>query len=387
MPLNDPTRYIWDFINRASTGVVLLFISAFAFLFPKFAPIALRIFGGLWLVYLSIRIAEEAAYWAKTRKLSPPQLLERVGNFRTLVVPFPPKEAAAMLYSSLAPPFYRARVYRERTRFYFEASGLIPLPLLKLLFYGGAFVAILSFLLAPLTDKATQSFMVPGDELSLEGTEVSFRLEELSPEGFEGRGTILSSGKPVKSGHLAPGRPLWAGFNLALPLGRGPALKLKASNEERFVLYPGGKQYSGELAIPFLMPNEERYVFLPDYRLILRLILTPKSENHFLFEVFKEGADKPDLSLEVAEPEALDLGKVKVEIIPMASVQLRLMRVISLWPAMLGFMLMAIALLLWLTLPAGRLFGFIQAEAKVKVHWAQEEPFKLPPFAEKGEWE
>ncbi len=387
MPLNDPSRYIWDFINRPSTGVALLFISAFAFFFPKFAPVALRIVGGIWLVYLSIRIVEEAIYWAKTWKLSPRQLLERVGNFRTLVFPFPPKEAAAMLSSSLASPFYRAKVYRERTRFYFEASGLIPLPLLKLIFYGGAFLAILSFLLAPLTDKATQSFMVPGDELSLEGTKVSFRLEGVSSEGLESRGTILSGGKPVKSGRLAPGKPLWASLSLAVPIGKGPALRVKTAGEEPLVLYPGGKEYSGELAIPFLMPNEERYVFLPNQRLILRLILVPKSKNHFLLEVFKEGAERPDLSLEVVKPEVLELGEVKVEIIPIASVQLRFMRVISLWPATAGFLLMAVALLLWLVLPAGKLFGFIQAEAKVKVHWAQEEPFRLPPFAGKGEWE
>jgi len=386
MPLQDPSRYLWDFLNRPFTGLALLFISAIAFLFPKFAPIALRIIAGIWLVYLSIRIAEEATSWARTRGLSPRQLLERGENFRTLIVPFSPKEAAAMLSSSFTSPFYKAKVYRERTRFYFEAYGLIPLQLLKLLFYSGAFVALLGFLLAPLTDKTTQSFMVPGDELSLEGTGVSFRLEEVSSEGLEGKGTILSGGEPVKSGRLAPGKPLWAGFNAALPVGQGSALKLKASGQERFVLYPGGKEFSGEFAVPFLMPNEERYVFLPDHRLILRLILNPKSENSFLLEVFKEGAEKPDLSLEVANYEKLELGEVKVEITPIASVQLRLMRVISLWPAMLGFLLMAIALLLWLTLPVGRFFGFIQAEAKVKVHWAQEEPFRLPPFAEKGEW-
>ena len=387
MPLHEPSRYLWDFLNRPSTGLALLFTSALVFLFPQFAPLTLRIVGGIWLVYLSIRMAEEATSWAKTRGLSPRQLLERGENFRTLVVALPPKEAAAMLSSSLTPPFYKARVYRERTRFYFEAYGLIPLQLLKLLFYGGAFVAILGLLLAPLTDKATQSFMVPGEELSLEGTDVSFRLDEVYPEGLEGQGTILSGGKPVRSGRLAPGRPLWASFNVALPVGQGPALKLKASSQERFILYPGGKEYSGELAIPFLMPNEERYVFLPDHRLILRFILNPKSDNVFLLEVFKEGAERPELSLEVAKSEALELGGVKVEIITIASVQLRLVRVISLWPAMLGFLLMAIALLLWLTLPVGRLFGFIQAEAKVKVHWAQEEPFKLPPFAGKGEWE
>ncbi|MCS7287153.1 MAG: hypothetical protein RMK30_08985, partial [Anaerolineae bacterium] len=172
-----PLRFLWDFINRPVTGVFLLLLSAIVFLLSSLAPLAPRIIAGLWLIYLTVRLAEEAACWVQTRRLSPRELLEKKEDFCSVIVSLTPEEAVAKIPSAFASPFWRARVYRERTRFYFEVSGIISIQFLKLLLYSGALTAVVGFLFAPITDKAVQSLLVPGDTLSLDDSGISFRLE------------------------------------------------------------------------------------------------------------------------------------------------------------------------------------------------------------------
>ncbi len=381
MPFRDPLRYIWDSINHPKGGVFLLLLSAFALLVLPSAPFIPRVLAGVWLVYLAARIAEEAASWLHSRKLSPRELLEERGDFRTIAVALSPEEIAARLPALFAPPLWKARVYRERTRYYFEARGLLPVQCLKLLLFGGAALALLGLLIAPFTDKAVQSPLVPGDTLNLEGTGLSFRLEGVSSGGLEGRGAFVARDKVVKAGRIAFGRPLIAGVFSAVPVGRSPALKVNIAGGEPFVLYPGGKELSGEVTIPFFMPNDEKYIFIPGHRLILRLVLTPKSEESFSFEVFREGAERAELKREITGPEVLEVMGIEVSVAPTACFQVRFARVISLWLVASGLLIVALALLGWFAVPAGRVFGFIQKEERGRINWVQEDSLRLPPLA------
>ncbi len=380
MPLRDPLRYLWDSINHPRGGAFLLLFSAIALAFSPFVPFLPRILAGVWLIFSAVRTADEAASWARSRGQSPRESLEKREDFRTATVPLTPEETAARLSLSFTSPFWKAKVYRERTRFYFEARGLIPAHLLKLLLLSGALAALLGLLFASITDKAVQSLMVPGEILNLEGTGFSFRLEDVSPDGLEGRGTILTRDRVVKAGGIAPGRPLLAGPYVAVPFGKNPALRMKVTGDEPFILYPGGREFHGEVSIPFFMPNDEKYVFLPERRLILRFILMPGPDARFLVEVFEEGAERTQFRKEVTGPESLEAKGVEVSVAPAACLRVRFARVISLWVATSGFIIVAAAFLLWFAVPAGKVFGFIQKEEKVRVNWAQEDPFKLPPF-------
>ncbi len=377
MFLRDPLRYLWDLIAHPKTSLFLFLFSAIAVLF---SPFVLRVMAGLWLLYLSIRMAEETASWLQSRNLSPRESLKGREDFKTIIVSSPPDEIAARLPSLLAPPFWKMKVYRERTRYYFEARGIISIYGLKWSLFTGAFIALLGLLLAPVTDKAVESPMVPGDTISLEDKGFSFRLEEVSTTEVGGEGVFLAGNNAVKSGKLAPGRPLLAGSFLAMPVGRNPALEVKVKGGEPFVLYPGGKKYTGEVTVPFLMPNDEKYLFLPTRRLILRLVLIPKSEDRFLLEVFREGAERSELKMEIGKPEELNLMGVEVSFTPTKCLKVKLARVISLWLVTVGFSLAAVTLLLWSIVPVGKIFGFIQREEKSKVNWVQEDPLKFPPF-------
>lgn len=377
-----PLRFLWDFINRPLTGVLLLLLSAVVF---PFSSLALRIITGLWLIYLTVRIAEETACWVQTRHLSPRELLEKREDFRSVIVSLTPEEAAARIPSAFASPLWRARVYRERTRFYFEVFGLIPVQFLKLLFYSGALAVVAGFLFAPITDKAVQFPLVPGDTLMFVDSGVSFRLEGIYPEELGGQGAFLQDGKLVKSGELTSGKPLWVGLFWAIPVGKGPALKVKIKGEKSFLIYPGGKEFSGEATVPFFMPNDEKYAFLPNRRVILRLILMPGSGAQFLVEVYREGAERADFKTEITRPEALEVAGVAVEIAPAASLIVKITRVFSLWLITLGLTLIAGAFMLWFLFPVGKIFGFIQKEEKVKINWVQEDPLKSPSFAWKVE--
>ncbi len=379
MLFSDPLRFLWALINQPAAGAFLLVLSAVFLFFYPFVPLISRFLSGLWLVYLATRLSEELVKWTQTRHLSPRELLEK-GNFRTIVVPLSPEELAARLPSILASPLWRSKVYKERTRYYFEAQGLIPVQLLRLLLYGGILIALLGFLFAPLTDRAEQYLLTPGDTFNFERTGVSFCLDEIYPDKLGGKGAFLAENKLIKSGSLAPGRPLILGLIMAIPVGKSPALNVKVLNEEVLILHPGGKEFSGELTVPFFMPNDEKYVFFPARHLILRLILIPGSDGHFLLEVFREGAEKAELKKKITGAEVLEIGGAKVEIIPTASLQIKLSRTVSLWLITFGLIVAAGTLLFWSVFPAGKVFGFIQKEEKVRINWAQEDSFEISCF-------
>ncbi|MCS7286273.1 MAG: hypothetical protein RMK30_09590, partial [Anaerolineae bacterium] len=160
---------------------------------------------------------------------------------------------------------------------------------------------------------------------------------------------------------------------------------VKIKDEKSFLLYPSGREFSKEATVPFLMPNDEKYAFLPERRTILRMILMPRSEAQFLVEVYREGAERADFKTEITRPEALEVAGVAMEFAPAASLQVRITRVVSLWLITLGLTLMAGAFMLWFIFPVGKVFGFIQKEEKVRINWVQEDPLKSLSFAWKVE--
>ena len=433
----DPLGFLWRILYRPATGATLLILTAAAILLtavvpqmpvgtprsvPDFwlwvsgLPSPWRNWGGflltthafeisrsLWFRFilglgslcLLVRLFEEAHSWRENRPLASTELLEaRKGEIRSESLPGGVESALAAVERALKRVlFRRIRLYRERTRYRFEAHGWYPPELARVVLYAGVLLVCLGIMLAPALDWGQQVALAPADEFSL-GSGLSLRLDELH-DGSNPAAQLgyLAAGREMRSGVVSPGTPLaYRGYRVHL-LSLGPALRLRVRDSSGAplepVVYPGGHKTAGEVRLSFVIPNEEKYLFLPDHKLIIRCLMLPRGDDRFEVEILNEGDISPIAKAWVSEASSLEAGGISVEAEPSRFAWLYVERTPSWWITLAGGILAGLAMVAVTVLPGGRVVGFLQEEKdRTLVHWVQEDPLNRlnlaahPPLVE-----
>ena len=429
MRWRNPLDVLWRLLSRPFTGAILLLLSALVVLassiIPQMPPglsrrgadfwlwlsslppfwrrwssTLLRIEGfnarnslwfrvilGLGMLYLVVNALESAQSWWRERLLTPRELMEKGLEVHSIGTSLPPEEAIKVAGRVLKRGLYRVKAYKERTRHYFEAWGVLPPQAVRLALYSGLFLVCLGLLLAPYLDWEARVAMVSGDSLSLGNGVPVFVLENiyLSPEGgLQAEGAFFQGEEALVRGKLAWGKSLgFRGIQVHL-LSSGPALRIKLEKglqKPSLQVYPAGKEAEGEISLPFFMENEEKYIAIPDEGYMLRCVLMPGPGQSFQVELLDGQTGQRLYWQKVKEHVGFTFKGVRYTLSPENYAWIGVERSLSWWVILAGGVMICVALLAGTFLPLGKVYGFIQEEKKgVYIHWVQEDSIKLISF-------